>query len=170
MSIKSLGRQSLIYGFGHIIARLVTFLLLPLYTHVFTQEKYGVISLAYAFIGFTMILYRYGMDAALMKYSVQEEGDMRKKHIAVILFFQLVTGLIFSGIFYVFREKLSPIILGSFAPEWMTYLSIILFLDSIWNLPMLILRSEEKPVLYISLSLLNVVSIMGLNIFYSYQN
>ena len=31
---------------------------------------------------------------------------------------------------------------------------------------MLILRSEEKPVLYISLSLLNVVSIMGLNILF----
>jgi hypothetical protein len=32
VSIKSLGKQSLVYGIGHILARLVTFLLLPLYT------------------------------------------------------------------------------------------------------------------------------------------
>jgi len=166
MSIKALGQQSLIYGFGHVMSRLVTFLLLPLYTHVFTQDQYGIISLAYAFIGFTMILYRYGMDTALIKYSVQEEGELRKKHITVILFSQLATGLIFSGILYVFREKLSPVILGSDCQEWMVYLSIILFLDSIWNLPMLILRSEEKPISFISLSLLNVVTTMGLNILF----
>ena len=57
MSIKSLGKNSLIYGLGHILARLVTFFLLPLYTHVFTPKEYGVISLAYAFMCFAMIFY-----------------------------------------------------------------------------------------------------------------
>ena len=74
MSIIDLGKQSLIYGAGHVLARLITFLLLPLYTHTFTQEEYGALSLAYAFMGFALILYRYGMDTAMMKYSVQKEG------------------------------------------------------------------------------------------------
>ena len=81
MSIRDLGKQSLIYGFGHVLARLITFLLLPLYTHSFTQEEYGAVSLAYAFIGFGLILYRYGMDTALMKFSVQTTGDEKIKHI-----------------------------------------------------------------------------------------
>ena len=33
MSIRGLGKQSLVYGLGHMLARLITFLLLPLYTH-----------------------------------------------------------------------------------------------------------------------------------------
>ena len=70
MSIKSLGRQSLIYGVGHVLSRIITFLLLPLYTHLFTPEEYGIISLAYAFMGMTLIFYRYGMDSALLKYSI----------------------------------------------------------------------------------------------------
>ena len=70
MSIKSLGKESLIYGFGHVMARMVTFLLLPLYTHYFSPDQYGIISLSYAFIGFALIIYRYGMDTALMKYAV----------------------------------------------------------------------------------------------------
>ena len=40
MSIKSLGKQSLIYGVGHVVARSVTFLLLPLYTNIFSLEDY----------------------------------------------------------------------------------------------------------------------------------
>ena len=83
MAIKTLGKQTLIYGFGHVLARLITFLLLPLYTHTFTKEDYGAISLAYAFIGFAVILYRYGMDTALMKFSIQKKGEEKKVHISV---------------------------------------------------------------------------------------
>ena len=81
MSLKNLGRESLIYGFGHVMARFITFLLLPFYTHVFTTEEYGAVSLAYAFIGFALIVYKYGMDTALMKYGVQKLNLDRSKHI-----------------------------------------------------------------------------------------
>ena len=81
MSIKNLGKESLIYGTGHVLARLVTFFLLPIYTNVFTPEEYGVISLAYAFIGIALMVYRYGMDNALMKYSVKLSGNEKATHI-----------------------------------------------------------------------------------------
>ena len=99
MSIRNLGKQSLIYGLGHMLARLITFLLLPLYTHSFSQEEYGAISLAYAFIGFALILYRYGMDTALMKFSVQTSGVERTKHISIIVVSQILTGIIFTTFF-----------------------------------------------------------------------
>ena len=91
MSIKDLGKDSLIYGTGHVLARLITFFLLPIYTHVFTPEEYGVVSLAYAFIGFTLMLYRYGMDTALMKYSVQLNGNKKIKHISSIYILQFLS-------------------------------------------------------------------------------
>ena len=166
MSIKSLGKESLIYGFGHVMARMVTFLLLPLYTHYFSPDQYGIISLSYAFIGFALIVYRYGMDTALMKYAVQETGLERKKHITVVLISQLITSLIFSLILYSSRKYFALYIIGLDKPEWITFLSIILFLDSLWNLPLLILRSENKAIPFISFSLFNVLSTMLLNIYF----
>ena len=166
MSIKSLGKESLIYGFGHVMARMVTFLLLPLYTHYFSPDQYGIISLSYAFIGFALIIYRYGMDTALMKYAVQEKGLERKKHITVVLISQIITSLIFSLILYSSRKHFALYIIGLDRPEWITFLSIILFLDSLWNLPLLILRSENKAVPFISFSLFNVISTMLLNIYF----
>ena len=73
MSIKALGKQSLIYGIGTILTRLVTFLLLPVYTNVFAPEQYGIVSLAYAFTGFVIVFYRYGMDTALLKFYIDAE-------------------------------------------------------------------------------------------------
>ena len=164
MSIRSLGIQSLIYGVGHIMARLITFLLLPLYTHTFSNEEYGSLSLAYAFMGFALILYKYGMDTALMKYSVQEKGYQRTKFITVIVISQFFTGILFTLILMLTRHHISEFVLGVYRPEWIIYLSGILFLDSIWNLPLLILRSEKRPVPFVLFSLLNVIATMILNI------
>ena len=70
MSIKNLGKESLIYGTGHVLARLVTFFLLPIYTHVFTPEEYGVISLAYAFIGIAL---KYDIGRPLSTVSIENK-------------------------------------------------------------------------------------------------
>lgn len=166
MSIKALGKQSLIYGIGHVMARLITFLLLPLYTHTFTQVEYGALSLAYAFMGFALIIYRYGMDTALMKYSVQKSGQNRKKYITIIIGVQAITGIVFTILLYLSRNITAVYVLGINRPDWMIYLSVILFFDSMWNLPMLILRSEERAGPFIIFSLLNVILTMVLNILF----
>ncbi len=165
MSIRSLGKQTLIYGIGTILARIVTFLLLPLYTNVFTTEEYGVVALAYAFIGFTIMLYRYGMDAALMKYYVEAKGEEKKKYFTIIFVSQILTSIMFSGVLYVFSSVLAPIFLGGDYEFLMQLVAVILFFDALWMLPLLILRAEEKPRHYILLSLLNVVLLMSLNIY-----
>ena len=166
MSLQTLGKQSLIYGFGHILTRLVTFFLLPLYTHMFTPEEYGVVSLAYAFMGFALILYRYGMDSALMKYAIQKEGQERGEYISTIYGLQVISSVVFSCILFFSRNIIAEIVLGVDKPEWIALLSGVLLLDALWNLPVLLLRTEEKPVSFIAFNLTNVLSTMGFNIFF----
>ena len=74
MSLKILGKESLVYGFGHVVSRLITFLLLPIYTHSFSPKEYGTISLAYAFIGFASVLYRYGMESTTIQRHIVTLG------------------------------------------------------------------------------------------------
>ena len=122
MSIKSLGKQTLIYGLGHVMVRLVTFLLLPLYTNTFTQEAYGTLSLAYAFMGFALIIYKYGMDTALMKYAVQESDEKRIRYITAIFLSQVTTGVLFSFVLIMIRGSIAEHILGVYRPDWIIYL------------------------------------------------
>ena len=107
MSIKSLGRQSLIYGVGHVLSRIVTFLLLPLYTHLFTPDEYGVISLAYAFMGMALIFYRYGMDSALLKYAIAFKDESRIVYLSTIYTMQVITTIAFSAVIYLYSPILS---------------------------------------------------------------
>ena len=166
MSIKILGKESLIYGTGHVLARLITFLLLPIYTHVFSPEEYGVISLAYAFMGFSMMFYRYGMDTALMKYSVQLKINNKSAYISSIYILQFFSSIIFSAILFLMRDYVSEPILGVGKPDWVIILAGILMLDNLWNHHVLILRAENKPGSYIFFNLLNVTLTMALNIIF----
>ncbi len=166
MSIKSLGKESLIYGTGHVIARLVTFFLLPIYTHVFSPEEYGIISLAYAFMGFALMFYRYGMDTALMKYSVQLTGTDRSSHISSIYILQLISAIIFSTILFFAKDYVSEPILGINNPDWIIIISGILILDNLWNHHILLLRAENKAMPFIFFNIGNVILTMVFNIIF----
>tara|TARA_B100001564_G_scaffold359442_1_gene381264 strand:+ start:3892 stop:5313 length:1422 start_codon:yes stop_codon:yes gene_type:complete len=166
MSLKILGKESLIYGFGHVVSRLITFLLLPIYTHTFSPKEYGTISLAYAFMGFALVVYRYGMDTALMKFSVQSDNSERRSYISSIYILQICTSLIFSGFLFLLKDIISEPILGVNDSSLISAISILIFLDNLWNHHLLILRSENKSTAFISFNLLNVILTMLLNVIF----
>ena len=57
--IKQLAGQTAIYGLSSIIARLLNYLLTPLYTLKFATEQYGVITEMYAYVAFLIIFLTY---------------------------------------------------------------------------------------------------------------
>jgi len=156
MSIKLLGKQSLIYGFGHIITRVVTFLLLPLYTNHFTPKEYGIVALFYTFVPLINIVVRYGMGAAFLKNYVPAEKKDRIVIMTNVTFSLFISGVPFLILFYLFRESLSFIFFGVSNPSYVAIMGMIIFFDTIWSIPMLALRAENRPRLFIFLSFLNV--------------
>ena len=156
MSIKLLGKQSLLYGFCHVITRLVTFLLLPLYTNQFTPEQYGVVALFYTFVPLLNIVVRYGMGAAFLKNYVPANKEDRMSIMTNVIISLVLTGIPFLLLFYFFRENLSLVFFGVVKPSYVVMMGIIIFLDTIWSIPMLALRAENRPRLFIFFSFLNV--------------
>tara|TARA_B100000989_G_scaffold118697_1_gene87418 strand:+ start:668 stop:2089 length:1422 start_codon:yes stop_codon:yes gene_type:complete len=156
MSIKLLGKQSLVYGFGHVITRLVTFLLLPLYTNQFSPEQYGIVALFYTFVPLINIVVRYGMGAAFLKNYVPANEKDRVSIMTNVLTSLFFTGIPFLILFYLFRDNLSLIFFGVVKPNYVVMMGMIIFFDTIWSIPMLALRSEKKSRLFILLSFLNV--------------
>jgi|TARA_B100000315_G_scaffold26617_1_gene22905 O-antigen/teichoic acid export membrane protein len=165
MSIRKLGKQSLIYGLGHILARLVTFLLLPLYTNVFSAREYGVVALFYTFLSFLNVIMRYGLGAAFLKFYVPAEKEERKAVFSNVIVSLFVTGIPFFLICHGLGHFLSPIILGVDEPSYVTIMGLIIVLDTIWSIPLLGFRAENRPGLFITFSLLNVGITIGLNLF-----
>ena len=162
--ITALSKNTLIYGLGHILARLVTFLLLPLYTNTFTPDQYGIISLAYVIMGFMSVVMHYGLDAVLMKRYI--ESDFKEKTVyfssAWVSFF--ITSISFGVIISFLRKFLAPILLGTNDDRLILLVGWIIALDVMWSVPQPIFRAEEKSFIYIIFSLTNVIGSLILNI------
>ncbi len=145
------------------LTRIVSFLLLPIYTNVFDQTQNGIIALAYAFLGFMMIILPYGTDAALLNFYLKDEKE-RKSYFTNAYFMVLCSNLVILGLIFLVRGNLAPLILRINEPNVFVWCLVILFLDTLNALPLLLMRAEGRPMTYVSFSLLNVGLMMGLNI------
>ena len=164
MSIKSLGQQSLIYGAGHVAARGVTFLLLPLYTNVFSLEEYGIISLIFTFLGFMNVILHYGLDASLLKHYVPANNEERKLILSNIYVSFVITTTAIVTLLVLFRHQVSDLLFGSDLTQISPLVAGILFFDVLWTIHTLLLRAEGKPVFFTLVNFFNVLSSLGLNL------
>ena len=162
-SLKQFGRESLIYGFGHVLIRIVTFLLMPLYTNKFTQAEYGTLTLVMTFIGLVQIVYVFGMNNALMKFYTRAEEDRRQ--VVTTTFLSLfIAAIVFSSCLSLTARPLSQVLFGLNQPLWIHYAAAILVLDTISVRGMVLLRFNNRPMQYILLALVNVTVTMSANI------
>ena len=67
-------KTTFIYGLGFIGLRMVSFLLLPLYTHLLSPSDAGIIFIIYTVLAFLNTIYSRGMDAALFKFYNKENS------------------------------------------------------------------------------------------------
>jgi O-antigen/teichoic acid export membrane protein len=166
--IKSLTKQTLVYGVGTIATRLVTFLLLPVYTNILPNEKYGLAALIFTFLAFMNHIYNYGLDSAFMRFYSHENDKKDKTTIlSSAMMMAFLTSLLFSFIIYLLRFPLAAKFLTG--PEYHSlfiYAAVILFFDCIARVPFAFLRQERRPMMFMGVRFVNVILTLGLNIYF----
>ena len=71
--VKTLGKETLIYGTSTIVARLLNFFLVPLYTYYLAPQDYGIVAAVFAFMALVNIIYQYGMDQAYLRFAKENK-------------------------------------------------------------------------------------------------
>ena len=92
--LLSLGRQSLIYGLGPVVARFASLLLLPLYTHYLTPADYGQVETLTALVAVAVTIAQLGLVNALFRFALERRGEARAAVIRTALATCAVSGLV----------------------------------------------------------------------------
>ncbi|MBI5059221.1 polysaccharide biosynthesis C-terminal domain-containing protein [candidate division KSB1 bacterium] len=169
--LKGLTKDSLIYGVGHIATRMLTFLLLPYYSHHLSPAEYGEVTLYFIFVGVVQTFYLYGMDIAFLRYynlttDRRERGEITGTTVVTSLW----TSAGFTLLIFVGAGVIGPLVVfepvhPETLPTMIRLCAGILFFDTISTFPYLILRGERKPVRFIGVKTFNVAVNLGLNIY-----
>jgi O-antigen/teichoic acid export membrane protein len=162
--LRELLSDTLVYGISSVLARFINYLLVPLYTDVFSPAKYGIIGLAYAGITFLNVLFTFGMESAYLRYAENRTE-------AANIFKTLQLGLlgfatVLCGLLWLAMPVLLPVFnLTSDTTGIFLLMLGILWFDTLSIVPMAELRLVRRTWLFASLKFLNVIINLGLNLY-----
>jgi O-antigen/teichoic acid export membrane protein len=165
--IKKLAGQTAVYGLGTILPRLLNYLLTPFLTYGFTAAEFGINSELYAYMSFLNVIFTYGMETTFFNFQSKTENK------ADVFNTAFTTMLISSLCFSLPLLLLSSTIAGSlstpnaaYLPEFIRWSVLIITSDAIMSIPFARLRSENKPLRFSLLKLLNVCVNFSLTLFF----
>ncbi len=167
--IRKLASETAIYGLSTIVGRLLNFLLVPFYTHVFVPSEYKVVGLIYGAFVFLNIVYTYGLESSFLKYASGQRGAGRMTRVFSTASMSLaVTSLLFSLAIVLFPHPIALAVGVEFseAPRvFWTYSAAILALDALSVVPFAALRLENRAFTFAGLKLVNIGVNVGANLY-----
>ena len=107
-NLKSLAKDTAIYGVSSIVGRFINYLLVPLYTVKISAESggYGVITNVYAYTAVLLVILTYGMETTFFRYANKAEEDPRKVYSTTLSMVGL-SSLLFISLVFIFINPLS---------------------------------------------------------------
>ena len=162
--IKSLVKDTAVYGLSSIIGRFLNWGLVPLYTYLFTRADYGIVSYLYAIVAVVIVVLNYGMETGFFRYASKEE-DYEKVYSTCLLSVGS-TSLIFIALIAQFLTPVSNALKLPHHPEYVMMMAITVAIDAFTNIPFAYLRFRRKAWLFAAIKLTNIGINIGLNLFF----
>ncbi|MGQ9846154.1 MAG: lipopolysaccharide biosynthesis protein [Bacteroidales bacterium] len=162
--LKKLAGQTAVYGLSSIVGRFINYLLVPLYTNIFSTAEYGVVTELYAYSSFLMIIFTYGLETAFFRFA-QNEND-RDYVFGTSLFSILISSTLFLLSFGLLIPHLSYAIGYENKSYLLWLLLLILITDSITAIPFARLRQQGKAWRFASIKIINIIINVLLNLLF----
>ena len=166
-NLKSLVKDTAIYGLSSIVGRFLNYLLVPLYTHYMPKASgdYGVSTNIYAYTALILVLLTFGMETTLFRFA----NDERHKPDTVFSTVMAVVGsltLVFLLLIFGFITPISNSLGYAEHPDYLLMMAVVVALDALQAIPFSYLRFQKRPIRFASLKMLFIVLNIGLNVLY----
>ncbi len=165
--VKQLAGQTLVYGLGIVLPRLLNYLLLtPFYTRIFTRAEYGVITELYAYVVFLMVLLTYGLETGLFRFADKKENRDSVYKTSLISIY--VSSFLFIIVSLIFSRHIANGLDYSGNVSYISMLVLIVGIDALTAIPFAKIRLDNRPVKYALIRIVEVLTNIGFNLFFLY--
>ena len=167
--LKTLAGETVLYGLGTILPRMLNFLLVPLHTYIFSREEYGAVTKLYALVGFVNVVYMFGMETSFFRFVTKPESDAKRifnlaQSMVVYISLPLTVLLI------AFAPQISSLLGVGQHPEYIIWLGIVMLMDAVVAIPFARLRLEKKAFQFSVAKIINVTIVLVLTYYFLVVN
>ena len=165
--LKSLAKDTAIYGVSSIVGRFLNYLLVPIYAAAMSAASggYGIVTEVYAWTALLMVILTYGMETTFFRF-VNKEGENPAKVYSTTLIMIATTTLIFLSVCMVFLQEIANVMGYHDHPWYIGMMAIVVAMDSFQAIPFAYLRYKKRPILFASLKLLFIFLNISINLCY----
>ncbi|WP_027387119.1 lipopolysaccharide biosynthesis protein [Chryseobacterium gregarium] len=144
--MKKLLNETIIYGIGAIMPRIIVVLLNYLFIKNINNEDFAIFTNLYALISFVNIVLSFGFETAYFRFSSDKDNEQKVFNTS----FWFLTGL--STVFLIsvllFNQPIANVFGYSKTPEFIRWFAWIAFFDNILVIPLAWFRFHNRPVKY----------------------
>ena len=162
--IKNLFNQTIVYGFSSVVARILNFFLVPLYTVLFMPSEYAILAEMYAYAALIMVLGSFGMETAFFRFYTTTKNP--SSVFSTAFSFVLSNAILFLFLGSVFQQEIANFLGHSNHPEYVLYFVLIIGFDLFSIIPFSILRQQNKALKFAVIKTVNILINISLNLFF----
>lgn len=166
-NLKTLFKDTALYGTSSIVGRFLNYLLVPLYTAKIAASSggYGVITNVYAYTALLLVILTFGMETTFFRF-VNKEGANPMRTYSTVLIMVGSVALLFVALVLAFINPVSSFMGYSAHEEYVAVMAACVAIDAFQCIPFAYLRYKHRPWKFVALKMLFIVLNITLNIVY----
>ena len=165
--LKSLAKETAIYGMSSIVGRFLNYLLVPIYTAALPAEGggYGIVTNVYAWVALLLVLLTCGMETGFFRFANKEDEDPRQVYTTTLA--AISTGALgFLALGWLFLQPIAGWLDYAEHPWYVGMMMAVVAMDAIQSIPFAYLRYQRRPLRFAALKLLFILLNIALNLTY----
>ncbi|MEC3880676.1 oligosaccharide flippase family protein [Parapedobacter sp. 10938] len=167
--LRKFAGQTAIYGLSTIVARLINFLLTPLFVRKFSPSVYGIFTNMYSWAAMLNAVLAFGMETTYFRYLQKHDNNRANVYnnsFTIILF----TATLFIITTHLFSTNIATWLNNGTTSadynRYVRYFAWILVTDALAVIPFARLRAEGRPIRFAVLKLINILAFIGATLFF----
>lgn len=165
--LKNTISQSAIYGLSRIAAKLISFVLIPLYTSLFIPDTIAHINMLESFWQYLFVIVMFGVETAIVNFCAKEnDSNVRGKLLFsfyMILIFNSAAALLLG---YFLSGSIASLIFNGIGSNVIFYCFLISVFEAMLIMPLTISRINNKPLLYTAITVSGLLINLSLQLIF----
>ena len=178
-NLKSLAKDTAIYGLSSIVGRFLNYLLVPLYTHYMPKASgdYGISTNVYAYTALILVLLTFGMETTLFRFANETppltpplkgagKTPWPDTVFSTVMAVVVPLTLVFLLLVFSFIGPISDALGYATHPDYLLMMAVVVALDALQAIPFSYLRFQKRAIRFASLKMLFILLNIALNLIY----
>ena len=164
--MKTLAKDTAIYGLSSIIGKFLNYLLVPLYTYALARTAdYGIVTNIYAWTALLLVILTYGMETGFFRFANREDYDAGTVYKTAYITL-LVSSALFTLLVVLFHQPIANVLGYPDHAEFVEMMFATVAIDAFACIPFAYLRYKKRPYVFAGLKLLFVILNIAFNLLF----